>query len=105
MPAPNNSNTRDTVVEVGMPKVLKRSSRMTSVSITARKRIMMSWKPYMCGRKTPLRATSIMPAENEAPSTTPTAATATNTLRRAARQPTAELRKFAASLETPTVRS
>ena len=35
--APSSSNTIDTVVEVGIPSVLKTSSRMTSVTITAMK--------------------------------------------------------------------
>ena len=35
--APNNSKTKETVVEVGIPKVLKMSSTMTSVTITAKK--------------------------------------------------------------------
>ena len=34
--APSNSKTIDTVVDVGKPKELKMSSRMTSVIITAR---------------------------------------------------------------------
>ena len=39
---PNNSNTSDTVVEVGMPSVLNMSSTMTSVTITARKMVITS---------------------------------------------------------------
>ena len=35
--APSSSNTMLTVVLVGMPKVLKRSSSTTSVTMTARK--------------------------------------------------------------------
>jgi len=35
--APRSSKTIETVVDVGRPYELKRSSRMTSVSITARK--------------------------------------------------------------------
>jgi len=34
---PSSSNTIDTVVEVGIPKELKMSSKTTSVTITARK--------------------------------------------------------------------
>src|SRR5690606_30858236 len=40
--APNNSKTRETVVDVGNPKVLNRSSSIMSVSITARKSIIIS---------------------------------------------------------------
>ena len=40
--APNNSNTIDTVVEVGIPKVLNTSSNKMSVIITAIKMNMMS---------------------------------------------------------------
>ena len=35
--APSSSNTIDTVVDVGMPSVLKMSSRMMSVTMTAMK--------------------------------------------------------------------
>jgi len=42
--APSNSKTIETVVDVGNPKVLKRSSRITSVIITARKINMISSK-------------------------------------------------------------
>jgi len=35
--APNSSKTMETVVEVGKPKVLNKSSKMTSVSMTAKK--------------------------------------------------------------------
>jgi len=42
--APNNSNTIETVVEVGIPKVLKKSNNSTSVIITAIKIIMISLK-------------------------------------------------------------
>ena len=55
--------------------------------------------------KTPLRAISIMPPENVAPSSTPTAATPSTTLKGAMRLPTAEFRKLTASLLTPTKRS
>ena len=33
--APNNSNTIETVVDVGNPKLLKRSRRITSVTMAA----------------------------------------------------------------------
>lgn len=42
--APSSSKIMDTVVEVGSPKVLNRSSNTTSVIMTARKMIMISWK-------------------------------------------------------------
>ena len=42
--APNNSNTIETVVEVGIPSVLKKSSSKMSVIITAIKMIMISLK-------------------------------------------------------------
>ena len=105
MAAPSNSHTNETVVDVGNPSVLNKSKRMTSVSITAKKRIMMSSNPNIAGMNTPLRAISIMPEEKAQPMTTPTAATPNNTLRRAALQPTALLRKLAASLDTPTTKS
>ena len=41
---PNNSKTIDTVVEVGNPKKLKVSSRITSTAMTARQIHMISWK-------------------------------------------------------------
>ena len=40
---PRSSNTRDTVVEVGMPRVLNMSRTITSVTITARKITITSW--------------------------------------------------------------
>ena len=39
---PSNSNTSETVVEVGMPSVLNMSSTITSVTITARKTVITS---------------------------------------------------------------
>ena len=42
MAAPNSSNTIETVVEVGMPKVLKKSNNKMSVIITAMKMKMIS---------------------------------------------------------------
>ncbi len=47
--APSSSNTSETVVEVGSPKVLNRSSRITSVSITARNRIIIAGKVNFSG--------------------------------------------------------
>ena len=40
--APSNSNTIDTVVDVGMPSELKMSSRIMSVTMTAMKMAMTS---------------------------------------------------------------
>ena len=74
---PNKAKMRETVVEVGRPSVLKMSSRITLATMTARKSSITSWKLNMLGMNTPLRAISIMPLENEAPSSTPMAATAT----------------------------
>ena len=42
--APRSSKTSDTVVEVGMPRVLKMSSTTTSVTITARNIVITSAK-------------------------------------------------------------
>lgn len=42
--APNNSKTIDTVVDVGIPKVLNTSKRITSVTITAKNKRMISEK-------------------------------------------------------------
>ncbi len=42
--APNNSKTIDTVVDVGIPKVLKKSNSRMSVIITAIKMIIISLK-------------------------------------------------------------
>jgi hypothetical protein len=95
----------DTVVEVGSPKVLKVSSRITSVIITARKMIITSLKLNCPGKKRPLRAISIKPLEKVAPTRTPRLATIITVLNEAALDPTAELRKFTASLATPTIRS
>ena len=85
--------------------VLKKSSNRMSVIITARKMIMISWKEKYCGLKMPFRATSIIPFENTAPTRTPAAAMARIILKGAAFEPMAELRKFTASLLTPTIRS
>ena len=41
---PSSSNTKDTVVEVGIPKVLNMSRTITSVTITARNITITSWK-------------------------------------------------------------
>ena len=100
--APSKPNTSETVVEVGIPSVLKRSNRMTLVSITARNSIMTSAKVNRAGWNTPLRATSIIPLEVMAPTMIPTEATVIITYRGAALDPSAEFRKFTASLATPT---
>jgi hypothetical protein len=55
--------------------------------------------------KIPLRAISIMPLEKVTPTRTPEAATIIATLNVEALEPSAELRKFTASLATPTVKS
>jgi len=103
--APGNQKTIETVVDVGIPKVLKRSSRITSVIITARKMIIISLKKNMSGWKIPLRATSIMPFEKVAPTITPRLAIKNMAHLGAAFEPIAELRKCTASLLTPTIRS
>jgi len=97
--APSNAETSDTVVEVGSPRVLKKSINMTSVSITARKIIITSPKKKYFGWKTPERATSIMPPANNAPTSTPRDAVIINTLNEAAFDPHPELRKFTAHKE------
>ena len=68
---PSNSNTSDTVVEVGIPSVLKTSRIMTSVTITARKMVITSLKEYWLGVIMPCRATSIIPDDITAPNPTP----------------------------------
>jgi len=47
--APNNSKTIETVVEVGIPRVLKVSGIITSVIITARNMIVISEKKNISG--------------------------------------------------------
>ena len=69
--APSSSKTIDTVVDVGRPKVLNRSSRMTSVNMTARKMVSNSGMVKNCGWKIPFLATSIMPLENVTPARMP----------------------------------
>ena len=103
--APSNSNTIETVVEVGRPTVLYTSSRITSVIITARNMNMICSKVNIPGFIIPLRATSIMPLEKTAPNKTPIAATAMITLKEATLEPIAEFKKLTASLLTPTMRS
>ena len=103
--APSSSKTRETVVEVGNPNVLKTSSRITSVSITARKRSIMSENWNIPGWKIPFRATSIIPLEVSTPTMIPNVATHIMVRREAALEPMAEFRKFTASFDTPTTRS
>ena len=95
----------ETVVEVGSPKVLNRSSSRMSVSMTARKTVMSSGMVKNCGLKMPLRATSIIPDENVTPASIPRLAMIMMTCRGATREPMDELRKLTASLDTPTMRS
>ncbi|MPM32362.1 hypothetical protein SDC9_78924 [bioreactor metagenome] len=102
---PSSSNTNETVVEVGRPSELKTSRRITSVSITARNNTIMLGNENISGWKTPLRAISIIPLENKVPSNTPTDATVRITHRGATFEPILELRKFTASLATPTLKS
>ena len=103
--APNNSKIMETVVEVGKPKELKISNNIISAIITARKMIITSLKLNMLGTKIPLLAISIMPPENMAPTNTPTLATIMVVLKEIAFDPTAEFKKFTASLLTPTIKS
>ena len=103
--APRSSNTMDTVVEVGIPRELKTSRSMISVTITARKIYMSSLNANCSGLKIPCRAMSIMPLLMMAPRNTPVAATKMMVLNLATLAPIAELRKLTASLLTPTQRS
>lgn len=73
--APKSSNTRETVVEVGSPMVLKRYRSITSVSITVRNTIIISWNVNIAGLNTPLLATSIIPIEKIAHISIPIVAT------------------------------
>ena len=103
--APNNSNTIETVVEVGIPMVLKKSSSKMSVIITAKKMNMISSKKKSSGLKMPFRATSIIPLEKIDPAAIPTEATIMMVLNEMALDPTAEFKKLTASLLTPTIKS
>ena len=73
---PSKAKISATVVEVGRPRVLNISNKITFATITAMKSTISSWKLNMPGTNTPLRATSIMPLEKAAPMMTPTPATA-----------------------------
>jgi hypothetical protein len=90
--APNNSNTIDTVVEVGKPKELNKSSKKTSLMTTARYMHITLPKVKKSGLKIPCRATSIIPLLQAAPTKTPTAATMSTCFNFAALEPTAELK-------------
>ena len=103
--APRSSKTMLTVVDVGMPKVLNTSRRTMSVAMTARKMSITSRKVKYCGEKMPCRAMSIIPLLRAQPAKTPMPAMKRSVLNFAAREPIAELRKFTASLLTPTQRS
>ena len=95
----------DTVVEVGIPKVLKTSKSRISVIITAIKMYIMFWKLNMAGLKMPLRATSIIPLEVTAPTKTPKLAIINMFLVLITLEPIAEFKKLTASLLTPTIKS
>ena len=73
--------------------------------ITAKKIIITSLKLNMLGTKIPLLAISIIPLENIAPTSTPRLATIMVVLNETAFEPTAEFKKFTASLLTPTTKS
>jgi len=103
--APNNSKTIETVVDVGIPIVLKKSSNKISVIITAIKMIMISLNINIWGLKIPFRATSIIPLEKIAPKAIPMLATIIMVLKETAFEPIAEFKKLTASLLTPTTKS
>ncbi len=103
--APIKLNTKDTVVEVGNPNVLNRSSRSTSEYIRARKITKTSNKVNISGLNIPDLATSIIPLEKKTPKNIPKAATVIATLNFAALEPKAEFRKLIASFATPTFKS
>src|SRR5690606_29477305 len=103
--APKSSKTMDTVVEVGIPMVLKKSSNRMSVIITAIKTIINSLNINSPGLKIPFLATSIIPLEKTAPIAIPRLATIKMVLKESALEPTAEFKKFTASLLTPTTKS
>ena len=104
-PAPNNPKTKDTVVDVGSPFPLKKSSKRTSVNMTAKKTHMISVNVKKLGSNTPFLATSIMPDEDRVPKTTPKLATIKMVRMLATFDPCAEFKKLTASLLTPTVKS
>ncbi|CCZ12667.1 conserved domain protein [Prevotella sp. CAG:1092] len=102
---PSNSNTNETVVDVGIPRLLNMSSTITSVTITAKNTIITSWKEKWDGNIIPCLVTSIIPDDMVAPRSTPNDATINTTLKVATLAPIADCKKFTASLLTPTKRS
>ena len=102
---PRSSKTMETVVEVGRPKVLNKSSKTTSVIITAIQIIMISEKTNMSGWKIPFLATSIIPEEKVEPTRIPNPATRKTSHLGVVPEPMAEFRKLTASLLTPTIKS
>ncbi len=102
---PKSSKTSETVVEVGIPKRLKISKTMTSVTITAKKITITSLKLKLLGFIMPCLATSIIPDDMTAPSITPKEAMIRTVRNLATLAPIADCRKLTASLETPTNRS
>lgn len=103
--APRSSKTKETVVDVGNPSVLKKSIKNTSVIIEATKMHMISAKTKLAGWKTPCLATSIIPLLSKAPTKMPSPAIIKIIRTEAALLPTAELIKLTASLLTPTTKS
>ena len=103
--APNNSKTIETVVDVGIPTVLKKSSNKMSVIITAMKIIMISLNINSPGLNIPFLATSIIPLEKTHPMNIPILATIIIVLKERTFEPSAEFKKFTASLLTPTTKS
>jgi len=90
-------------VDVGRARELKTSRSNTLASITATNIIVISGKVNSSGWKIPFLATSIIPVENKVPNINPILATNIITQRGATLEPIAELRKFTASLLTPTI--
>jgi hypothetical protein len=103
--APNNSKTMETVVEVGKPKELKISNKITSVIMTARKMVSNSGMVKNFGIKIPFLATSIIPEEKVTPARIPQLATRRIINLGATLEPKEEFKKLAASLLTPTIKS
>ncbi len=103
--APSKAKTIDTVVEVGIPKELKISRSIISATITAMKIQITSKNEKCSGLNMPWRAISIIPLLITAPMKTPIAAMVRIVLNDAALAPSAEFRKFTASLLTPTNKS
>ena len=85
--------------------MLKKSNNNISVIITAINIIMISENNNISGLKIPFLATSIIPLENTEPTNTPKLASIIIFLTEIAFEPSAEFKKFTASLLTPTTRS